>query len=79
MLLCKSLQIARGVFLGTEADRVKENVTTDAAIQHLLNLNQMMSNHRTDVLAAREHKLDDHALVLDETVVEANLLAVLRN
>ena len=77
MLLGKSLQIARGIFLGTEADRVKENVTTDAAIQHLLNLNQVMSNHRADVLAACEHKLDDYALVLDEIFVEVDLLALL--
>ena len=36
-----------------------------------------MSNHWADVLAAREHELDNHPLVLDQIVVEADLLAVL--
>src|ERR1044072_3836662 len=39
----------------------------------------MMSDHRTNVLAAREHELNNYALVFYHVRVEANLLIILRD
>src|SRR5881296_2853265 len=39
----------------------------------------MVRDHRTDILATGEHELDDHALILDQIVVEVNLAAILGN
>src|SRR6185437_2870884 len=77
MHLCVSLEVTRTVFLGTQSDRVKENVATHATFQEFLHFNQMMGYHRTDVFATREHELDNHAPVFDQVSVEVNLLVVL--
>jgi len=39
----------------------------------------MMSDHRTNVLAAREHELNNYALVFHHVRVEVNLLIILRD
>src|SRR5213593_4617232 len=39
----------------------------------------MVRDHGTDILATGEHELDDHALILDQIVVEVNLAAILGN
>src|SRR5882672_1547047 len=77
MLLRERLEIPRSVFLRTQRDGVKENVTTDAALQQSLHFDQVVGNYRADVFAARKHELDNHAPVLDQIGVEVDLPVVL--
>src|SRR6266496_1944710 len=79
MHLRVSLQRPRRVFFRSERYRVKEDVAPDAPIQQPLHLYQVMRNRRTDVLAARKHKLNNDPFVFYDISVEMHFLIVLRN
>src|SRR5260370_40523367 len=48
-------------------------------MQNLLNPDKIRGHGRTDPLAVGVHKVDHHHLVLDQVVVEAHILAILRH
>src|SRR5215471_2008727 len=62
------------IVLGVDADRIHEDIPSDALSEGLLHLHQGRGREWAATFALRIHEIDQDRLVLDQVVVEPDLL-----
>ena len=76
-LFAKRFQLPWSIDCRIDADRDDARVFTESIAEKFLNLFQVTCNWQTTALTAREERVDDDGLALQEIAVEPHLFAVL--
>src|SRR5207248_3866528 len=78
MHLCVLLQNIGCIVRGIESESVHENLVSGALPEQPLHTHQVLCRSGADAAARGIHEIDEYDLVLDQIVIEAHLLVLLR-
>jgi hypothetical protein len=68
-----------GIFLRLQCDRVHKELPADLVTEQLLDFRQVGRDHRADFVALRVKEVEADDLVLDQVIVEADFIALVRD